>query len=259
MKLLRNYISFFSGFALQILAMWLEWLDNVELLRLQKIFYLSSIILIWIGIIQVLFRARAKSRRRKKWLSIDNLADTQQAKKIVELAKNPSKKGEMIVETFHLIQKGGNIVKSKLLSLTWVQILSLAAAFVLFALGVGTAFVPELAPVAEYTNQIALAVGIAVIPGIFSKGKDVGAIIKSVLPKKEQKEIAKRIKEWQKKGEELAKQYAPIIKLAADIKELGGALTSEQATQYNTYLAQEKALKAKIDAEKKKLEAPTNG
>lgn len=254
MKLVKDYISLFSGFALQVLAMWLEWLDNVELLRLQKIFYLSSIMLIWIGIIQVLFRARAKNRRRKR--IIDKMTDTQQAKKIVELVKNPSKKGQVVVDTFHLIQKGGRKMKAKLLALTWVQVLSLLAATVLFILGVASQFVPELAPVAENFTQIALTLGIVVVPGVFSKGKAVGEALKNVLPKKEQKAIANNIKALRKKGDALAKQYEAIIKLAMDVNELGGSLTQDQQTQYNTYLAQEKALQGKIEAEKKKLEGP---
>lgn len=237
MRLLKNYLSLFSGFALQLLAIWLEWLDNVELLRLQKIFYLSSILLIWIGIIQVLFRARAKNRRRKRL--IDNLTETQQAKKIVELAKNPSKKGEVVVETFHLIQKGGKIVKAKFASLGIVQIVSLIATLLLLGLGVASAFYPELSVVADNIYLLIVVAGVSATPGIFAHGKDLGDQFKDALLRMNKiKELNSKIKAAKKELDKLDAEYAFLKPFLVRLNNFKIPLTGEQQIKYDTYSAQ---------------------
>lgn len=252
MNLLKGYISLASGFGLQICAIWLDWLERMELEMLQKVFYLLSIVLICIGIIQVLFKHSLK----KKGKFINAIADTQQAKKIVELADDPVKKGALIVTTFHYLRKGGNKMKKFITDRGWIQIASFSVTIVLLALGIASAFVPELAIIGQNIEVLLAALGLAVVPGILANGKKIGHAVKDSLPTKERKLIESHIKEFNSKLTALRKKYAPIIELVEDIRELGGSLTPDQQTQYNTYATQEKSLKAKIDAEKLKLEVP---
>jgi len=250
MRLIKGYLSLASGFGLQIFAIWLDWLERVELEMLQKIFYLLSIVLICIGIVQVLFKHSLK----KKGKFMEVIVDTQQAKKIVELADDPAQKGALIVTTFHYLKEGGIKMKKFITDRGWVQIVSFAATVILLALGITSAFVPELAIIGQNIEGYLVLLGIAVVPGIFSNGKKIGNTVKEVLPTKERKLIENHIKEFDKRLTTLHKKYAPIIEIVEDIRELGGSLTTDQQTQYNTYLAQEKALKGRIEAEKLKLE-----
>ena len=113
---------------------------------------------------------------------------------------------------------------------------------------------PELAVVGQNIEIFFITLGFVVAPGILAKGKIAGEAIKNVLPAKERKQIEANVKAWYKKIDELSKKYTEVIETAKDIKELGGTLTPEQQTLYNTYVTQKNALEAKIEAEKKKLE-----
>lgn len=250
MNLIKGYLALASGFGLQIFAIWLEWLERVELGMLQKIFYLLSIVLICIGIVQVLF----KNSLKKKGKFMEVIVDTQQAKKIVELADDPESKGSLVVKTFHNLKKGGQKMKKFITDRGPLKTISLVATVILLALGITSAFVPELAIIGQNIEVYLVTVGLSAIPGIFANGKAIGNTVKEVLPTKERKLIESHIKEFNKRLTTLRKKYAAIIEIVEDIRELGGSLTTDQQTQYNTYLAQEKALKGRIEAEKLKLE-----
>ncbi len=237
MKILKGYLSLFSGSILPIVAWLLEWLDNVELLRLQKTFYLLSIVLICIGIIQVLFRRRAKSKRRKRIM--EQMAGTQQAKKIVDLAKNPSKKGEVIVETFHLFQKGGKIVKAKFASLGIVQILSLVATLLLLGLSAASAFYPELSIVAENIALVMVMAGITATPGIMSHGKDLGEQFRSSIERMNAIKAANaKIKVAKKELDKIDAEYAWLKPYIQRHTLYNTPLTGEQALEHDNHQSQ---------------------
>lgn len=222
-------------------------LDRLELIDLQKIFYILSNFLLVIGIWQVL----ARKRKSKK---VEQLLRIERTNNLVQFVSNPEHKGEIVLKTFNILKIGGKKMKEFIKSLGRLQWASLVLTIVILILGVLSSFVPELEPIAENILYFFGAIGIVAIPGVLSHGKKIGDVAKNVLPKKDVRLITKTIKTYQRKAEQLAKQYEPIIKLALDVKELGGRLTSDQQTQYDTYLAQEKALQAKIETEKLKLE-----
>lgn len=251
-KILKDFWGLISGWVVLIITWLIDKLDRVELVTLQKVFYISSIILIWIGIIQALTKHH-KVKKEKKTL-LETFVEAEKTNSLVQLAKNPERKGELVIKAFNILKIGGKNMKNIFKSLGRLQLASLILTLVLLALGVASAFVPELAPVAENLEAFFFTIGIVAIPGVLSQGKKIGDTAKQILPKKEVKQITKTIKTYQKRAEALAKKYAPVIEVFKDIQELGGTPTPEQQTLYNTYDTQRKALEAKINAEKNKLE-----
>jgi uncharacterized membrane protein YiaA len=255
-KTLKDFWLVIGGYVMHLLSFIL---DELELEDLQKIFYLLSILLLLLGIWQVL----AKRKRQ----GLDKVTRLEKTNNLVRFVYDPEHKGEIVLRTIDVIKiktqtilyKGGKKMKEFLRSRGWVQWVSLVMTFVLLIVGILSAFVPELAQVGENIVAYLITLGFVSAPGILAKGKLVGDAIKQLLPAKERKLIEASIKAWYKKLDDLSKKYADVIEIAKDVAELGGTLTQEQQTQYNTYITQKNAIDAKIEAEKKKLEVPQNG
>lgn len=247
MQHIKKWIELILSLVFTALGEVMAWL-NLE--WLQKIYYLLAGVLMAVAIWKLL---------TNKNLNIEKLS---QPASIVDQAHNPKNKGEFILEIvsktqnsiYKIFQTGGKKMKEFLKGRGWLQWASLIATIILLAVGILSAFVPELAVVGQNIEIFFITLGFVVAPGILAKGKIAGEAIKNVLPAKERKQIEANVKAWYKKIDELSKKYTEVIETAKDIKELGGTLTPEQQTLYNTYVTQKNALEAKIEAEKKKLE-----
>lgn len=246
---IRKWLELIMSLVFTALGEFMAWL---ELEWLQKVYYLLAAILMAVAIWKLLIN---------KKLNIEKIS---QPASIVDQAHNPKKKGEAIlsladkigIKVNNILTKGGKKMKEFLKGRGWLQWASLGATVVLLVIGILSAFVPELAVVGQNIEAYLIALGLVVAPGILAKGKIAGDVVKNLLPAKERKQIEKNIRAFNKKIEDLYKLYEDVILVAHDVKELGGSLTSEQQTRYDTYATQRNALEAKINAEKQKLEAP---
>jgi|SRR5690554_3274373 len=227
-----------------------ELMRQLNLETLQKIYYILAAVLMIIAIWKLL---------TNKKLDIEKIS---QPASIVDQAHNPKRKGELILKvlskTKKIVKKGGLKMKEFLKGRGWLQWASLIATVLLLVLGILSAFVPELALVGSNFEAYLIALGLVVTPGILSRGREIGETAKSLLPTKERKKIEKNIKALLSKKDKLYKLYEDVILIAQDVAELGGTLTQEQQTRYNTYVTQKNALEAKIQAEKSKLEVHKN-
>lgn len=227
-----------------------ELMRHLNLETLQKIYYLLAATLMIIAIWKLL---------TNKKLDIEKIS---QPASIVDQAHNPKRKGELILKvlskTKKIVKIGGLKMKEFLKGRGWLQWASLIATVLLLVLGILSAFVPEFAVVGSNFEAYLIALGLVVTPGILSKGKEIGETAKNLLPTKERKKIEKNIKALLNKKDELYKLYEDVILIAQDVAELGGTLTQEQQTRYNTYTTQKNALEAKIQTEKGKLEVHKN-
>lgn len=247
----KKWIELILSFIFTLMGEFMAWL---ELEWLQKLYYLLAAMLMVIAIWKLLINRK---------LNVEKLS---RPAAIVDQAHDPKKKGEMIlsladkirIKVSKIFQKGGKKMKEFLKSRGWLQWVSLGATVVLLVIGILSAFVPELAVVGQNLEAYLLALGLVVTPGILAKGKIAGDAVKNLLPAKERRAIEANIKAFTKKLDELSKKYAEVIETAKDINELGGTLTPEQQTLYNTYVTQKNALEAKIEAEKVKLEVKQN-
>lgn len=242
---LKKRVELILSFIFAALGESMSWF-NLE--WLQKIYYMLAAVLMVIAIWKLLTNRK---------LDVEKLS---QPASIVDQAHNPKRRGEFILKTIRatkkLIKKGGKKVKDFFKNSGWVKSLSLVLTVILLILGILSAFVQELAVIGQNLELYVAALGIAAVPGIFAKGRVVGETVKSLLPAKERRKIKTEIKAWSKKLDELVKKYADVIATAQDIHDLGGQLTPDQETQYNTYKTQEKTIKAKIDELTRKLEVP---
>lgn len=242
---LKKWVELILSFVFTALGEFMAWL-NLE--WLQKLYYLLAAALMVIAIWKLL---------TNKKLDIEKIS---QPASIVDQAHDPNKKSESILKVVKkirkLIKKGGTKMKDFFKNSGWVKSLSLVATLVLLILGIVSAFVPELAVIAENFELYVAALGAVAVPGIFAKGKTVGETVKNLLPAKERRKVKAEIKAWSKKLDELIKKYADDIATAQDIHDLGGQLTPDQETRYNTYKTQEKAIKDKIDELSRAMEVP---
>lgn len=242
---LKKRVELILTFIFAVLGEPMAWLD---LEWLQMLYYILAAVLMVIAIWKLLTNRK---------LDVEKLS---QPASIVDQAHNPKRRGESILKTIRatkkLIKKGGKKVKDFFKNSGWVKSLSLILTIILLILGILSAFVQELAVIGQNLELYVAALGIAAVPGIFAKGRVVGETVKSLLPAKERRKIKAEIKAWSKKLDELVKKYADVIATAQDIHDLGGQLTPDQETQYNTYKTQEKTIKAKIDELTRKLEVP---
>lgn len=218
-------------------------LDSVELINLQKMFYISSIILIWIGI----YQAITKHRRSSKSKLLEVLLPMEKTNNLVQLANHPEKKGETLIHMYHIIQIGGKKMKSYLKSLSWVQLMSLGLTLLLLGLGVASVFIPELAFIAENFEAFLIAVGAVAGPGILSRGKELGEAVRQTIQSKGRiKEINKLVKLAKKELDLLELDYSYLKPYLKRIEEYGGSLTTEQQSAHNTYMKQKEAIEERI-------------
>ena len=244
---LKQWIELILSLVFTALGEVMAWL-NLE--WLQKMYYLLAGALMAVAIWKVL---------TGKNLNVEKLS---RPGAIVDQAKDPKKKGEAIVilaykigmKIENILTRGGMKMREFVKNRSWIQWISFGATALLLALGILSAFVPELAVIGTNIEAYLIALGFVATPGILSKGKVVGDAVKTLLPAKERRQIERQIRAFTKKLDELTKKYKEVIEIARDVKELGGTLTPEQQTQYNTYVTQKNALEGKINAELKKME-----
>lgn len=242
-KLLKDFWGLISGSITIILTVILEMLDSVELIYLQKMFYISSIILIWIGI----YQAVTKHRKIKKSKLIELLLPMEKTNNLVQLANHPEKKGEILIHMYQKIHIGGKKMKTYFKSLSWVQLMSLVLTLLLLGLGVASVFIPELAFIAENIEAFLVLVGAVAGPGILSRGKELGEAVKQTLQSKGRiKEINKFVKLAKKELDLLELDYSYLKPYLKRIKEFGGSLTTEQQSAHNTYMKQKEAIEERI-------------
>ena len=221
-----------------VLSMFIHKLDVVNL---QKAFYISSIILIWVGIIQALL----KNRKNKR--AIHRLLLLEKTNNLVHLAHNPEHKGEILIDTFNILKIGGIKMKGYIKSLSWVQLTSLIITLLLLGLGVASVFLPELAFIAENFEAFLIAVGVVAGPGILSRGKELGEAVKKTIQSKGKiKEINKLIKLAKKELDLLNVDYSYLLPYIKRIEEYGGDLTAEQNIANHTYKKQRTAIEGRI-------------
>lgn len=242
-KLLNDFWGLISGLITITLAVILEMLDSVELIYLQKMFYISSIILIWIGI----YQAVTKHRKFKNSKLIDMLLPMEKTNNLVQLANHPEKKGEILIHMYQKIQIGGKKMKSYFKSLSTKQLLSLAFTLLLLGLGIASVYVPSLAFVAENIQAFLIAVGFVASPGILSRGKELGEAVKKAIQSKGRiKELNKLVKLAKKELDLLDVDYGYLKPYVKRIAEYGGELTAEQSIANNNYTKQRLAIEERI-------------
>ena len=237
MKVLKEFWLLISGYAMTVLSMFIDRLDVVDL---QKFFYLSSIILIWLGILQALL----KNRKNKKLTKVLLLEKTNN---LVHLAHNPEHKGEILINTFNILKIGGMKMKAYIKSLSWLQLSSLVLTLLLLGLGVASVFLPELAFIAENFEAFLIAVGAVAGPGILSRGKELGEAVKKTIQAKGRiKELNKLVKLAKKELDLLDIDYSYLKPYVKRIEEYGGQLTAEQSIANNNYTKQRLAIEERI-------------
>lgn len=252
MNYTRDYLSFVVGIALSFVS---DWFAELQIVVLQKIFYLLSITILFLALYRMV---RKKKKDHDDF--VDAIASTQKAVQIAELAYDPEIKSQKVLSIIQLIKTGGIKMKAKLFGLSKTQLLSFAATIILLVLGFlsATFEVPQLAIIADKIEFVFIAAGVTAVPGIFSKGKQLGDSVGKILPTKEKKEIQKKIKDLMKKLQALAQKYKPVIDSATEIAEFGGQLTPEEQILYNTYVTQKNTIESRITKEREKLGVQNN-
>jgi hypothetical protein len=242
-RLLKDFWGLISGLITILLTILLETLDSVELIYLQKTFYISSIILIWIGI----YQAVTKHRKMKKSKLIELLLQMEKTNNLVQLANHPEKKGEILIHMYQKIQIGGKKMKTYFKSLSTKQLLSLVITLLLLGLGIASVYVPSLAFVAENIEAFLIVVGLVSGPGILSRGKELGEAVKLTMQSKGRiKEINKLVKLAKKELDLLDVDYGYLKPYVKRIAEYGGELTAEQSIANNNYTKQRLAIEERI-------------
>lgn len=242
-RILREFWGLVSGIISIVFAVLLEMLDSVDLINLQKLFYISSIILIWIGI----YQAVTKHRRSLKSKLLEKLLPMEKTNNLVQLASHPEKKGEALIRIYQIFQIGGKKMKAYFNSLSKKQLLSLVVTFVLLALGVASAYVPSLSFIAENIEAFLVLVGIVSGPGILSRGKELGEAVKRTIQSKGRiKELNKLVKLAKKELDSLDVDYSYLKPYIKRIQEYGGELTAEQSIAKNNHLKQRLAIENRI-------------
>jgi hypothetical protein len=216
--------------------------DRLDVVNLQKAFYISSLILIWVGIIQALL----KNRKNKK--IVNRLLLMEKTNNLVHLAHNPEHKGEIVINTFNILKIGGIKMKAYFKSLSWIQLASLLLTVLLLGLGIASVFMPELAFIAENFEIFLISIGVVSSPGILNRGKELGEAVKRVVQSKGRiKELNKLVKLAKKELDTLDVNYDYLKPYIKRIEEYGGDLTAEQSIAKDTYGKQRLAIEKKIN------------
>ncbi len=246
MKLkLSEWLLYLLGWANWVIAFVLEWLDKLQVDRLQKIFLLLSINLLVIATIKYLFGWRFGPAER-----------TQSAAKTVALADDPNEKAKFVLNTIDK-SKGGlkkmfiKLFESlqKMKKRQWV---SLGLLIVGVALGIGSQYYPDV-PVLHFIDQNLgewlLALGITAAPGIISAGKALNdAYVARKTAKEKLKKLLKNRNVCNTELRNLDIEYADIIKVKSRVDSTGGGLTADQKIIYDTYLGAKIDLNTKLAA-----------
>jgi len=251
-KFIKEFWGLVGGGLTTLFTIFIDLLDSVELVIYQKVFYISSIILIWIGIYQALTR-----KRKNKKKILDDILNMEKTNSLVQLVRNPEHKGEALIRTLLILKRGGIKMKAYFKTLSKVQILSLVFTVILLALGVASVFMPELAFVGENLEGYLVALGFVAGPGILSRGQELGDAVKNtILSKGRIKELNQLIKVAKKERDLLDADYAYLKPVFNRITQYGGKPTAEQDLANNNFITQRAAIDSKLqtyDAEIQKL------
>lgn len=167
---------------------------------------------------------------------------------MVNLAKDPIKKGESFLKIIDILKIGGKTMKDYLKSFSKLQWASLLATLVLLILGICAAFVPELMFIADNLEAYFVLLGLVSAPGIASRGKELGEQVKRVLNSKQRiKEINALVKLAKKELDLIEKDNAYLIPILKRQKDFGGTLTADQDLAKSNYDTQKLAVLTKID------------
>lgn len=216
-------------------------IDGLELLALQKTFYISSIILIWIGIYQAI------THRRKKNKVIEKILHLEKSNNVIDLARDPLKKGESVLKIIDIVKIGGKTMNDYLKGFSKLQWFSLVATFSLICLGIASAFLPELAIIADNLGAFLFLIGVVSAPGIASRGKELGEQVKKVVYSKNKiKEINHLVKLAKKELELIEKDYGYLKPILTRQKEYGGTLTADQELAKSNYETQKASVEKRI-------------
>lgn len=221
----------------------LSWIDTTIL---QKIFYLLSINLLINA--TVAFLKDKKHHKNKEMF--DNITGLEKTAKTVDLAFNPEQKGEEVGRVLLAIKQGGKAMKNYFKSLSCAQIISIIVMILSVIMGIIVGCVPQLAQYEEIIYTIGATFGGASFVGAFARGKSFATV--AVNGEISNHKVA--LKNYTTKLHELEKQYDDVIRLDEDIKVLGGSMTVDQQTRFNTYTRQKESLMNLISREEKSLE-----
>ncbi len=253
MKLkLSEWLLYLLGWANWVIAFVLEWLDKLQVDRLQKIFLLLSINLLVIATIKYLFGWRFGPAER-----------TQSAAKTVALADDPNGKARLVMTTIEK-SKGGLIKMFVKLFETFKKMSKKQwASFVFFlvgiTLGIASQIYPDV-PGLEFIDDNIIeflgALGLTALPGILSAGKELG---EAYVNRKNAKAKIKQLSiDRNKKLSEIAAwdlKYKDVIDTKRVIDETGrGSFTEDQKRLYETYLGKKELLQSDLDIINTELE-----
>ncbi|MGE4321054.1 MAG: hypothetical protein AB7E61_06380 [Acholeplasmataceae bacterium] len=246
-----EWLLYLLGWANWIVAFVLEWLDKLQVDRLQKIFLLLSINLLVIATIKYLFGWKFGPAER-----------TQSAAKTVSLADDPNAKAKFVMNTINK-SKGGlhkMFVKlfetlQKMSKKQWVSLILLIVGVLL---GISSQYYPDVPFLHFIDNNLGewmAAIGLTAAPGIISAGKalsDAYVIRKNAKSKLKKLKAEKALCESDKI--DLNNEYAQIIKVKSRVDSSGGGLTADQKIIYDTYLGALNDIESKLKAINEQIE-----
>ena len=224
-----------------------SWLDDLDIIVLQKIFYLLSINLLILGTLKFFFKLKKESK------TFGAITRMEKTVKTVDLSVDPEHQGEIVAKILLWIRKELVKMKDYFSKMSKTQIVSIIIMIISGILGILVVSVPQLAQFEQYIVEIGVVFGGASFTGAFAVGKDVASLVKH----QETSSVKSTIKTYKTKLANLETRYKDVIEAYNDVAELGGELTYEQKTQYNTYATQKKSLEAKIASEEQKLSNST--
>jgi hypothetical protein len=212
-------------------------MDSIELEWLQKTFYMLSIVLLLVAMGKVIKGGRM------------NLEKMTSAASTAEQVLYPESKATYVVRLIRSFKKGGINMFGWAKRLSVTQIVSFVITVVLILLGVLSVLKPELSPFSEYIVEILVFAGFSAAPGILSFGKELGEKAKRVKEAKDKKHaLLKELKSIDNDIKTITALNTDVIEAVNRINKLhAGALTAEQQIRYDSYEAQQKALKARTD------------
>lgn len=222
----------------------LDYFSKLDVIFLQKIFYLLSINLLLLGTIRFFVKVKREN-------ALKAVAKIEKTVKTVDLSLAPIEKGEQLGKTLLSVKKGGIKMKEYFGKMSKTQIISIVVMFISLILGIIIVFVPELAQYEQYIYTVETIFGGASFTGAFATGKNAAKAMKN----RELSEHKTLIKSYRARLSALEIKYADVIQVYNDVQELGGELTFEQKTLYNTYATQKSSLEKKIADEETKFKA----
>ncbi len=233
MQQLRKWAELLLSIVFTALGEFMAWL-NLE--SLQKIYYLLASLLMFIAIWKLL---------ANKQLKVEKLS---QAASIVDQAHDPEERAKTYISFSKKIKKGVIHMLEKIKAFGWVRLVTILLEITFLALGVLSAYVPELLWIQENLISLFTLMGLTGVVAAWAQGKELGSEAKKRDNLKKRKH---EIKAENKKLNEMLKvldlDYAYLTPFV-DRLMYGGELTKDQQQEKNIYDTQRKGILDKIDA-----------